>query len=61
MLGAIAEVLKDFDANGMVHVHGENWSAHTEVPLLAGQKVRVTKLEGLTLRVEPITTDHNES
>jgi membrane-bound serine protease (ClpP class) len=61
LIGATAEVLKDFDGEGLVHVHGENWSAHTEVPLQTGQKVRVIKLDGLTLWVEPITAKHNES
>jgi membrane-bound serine protease (ClpP class) len=55
LIGATAEVLNNFNTRGLVHVHGENWSAQTQVPLQAGQRVRVTKLEGLTLWVEPIT------
>jgi membrane-bound serine protease (ClpP class) len=61
LIDATAEVIKDFDGQGLVHVHGENWSAHTEVPLQTGQKVRVIKLDGLTLWVEPITAKQKES
>lgn len=60
LIGATAEVLNDFNNSGLVHVHGENWSAHTEVPLQAGQKVKITKLDGLTLWVEPLTADRKQ-
>jgi len=60
LLGAAAEVIRDFDGDGVVHLHGENWSAHTNVPLLKGQKVRVKKIDGLVLWVEPITESPEE-
>ena len=60
MLGATAEVLDDFDSEGVVHVHGENWSAHTAVPLSKGQLVNVTKMDGLILWVEPVESSHEE-
>ncbi|WP_455209603.1 NfeD family protein [Kaarinaea lacus] len=60
LIGAVAEVLKSFDRNGVVHLHGENWSAHTESPLKQGEKVRVTKMEGLTLWVEPFSNGDEE-
>jgi membrane-bound serine protease (ClpP class) len=60
LVGATAEVLKEFDSDGLVHVHGENWSAHTEVPLQKGQKVRVLKMDGLTLWVEPVVADNHK-
>jgi len=50
MLGAHGEVI---DEHGMVRVHSELWQAQSAKPLHAGQKVRVTGREGLTLRVEP--------
>jgi membrane-bound serine protease (ClpP class) len=39
---------------GQVRVHGEIWRAVSAVPLTAGRSVRVTAVEGLTLRVEPV-------
>lgn len=60
LIGASAEVIKDFDREGIVHLHGENWSALTQTPLRKGQKVRVTKREGLTLWVEPYVDSHEE-
>jgi membrane-bound serine protease (ClpP class) len=35
-------------------MHGELWSAHSEQPVEAGQTLRVTAVDGLTLAVEPI-------
>jgi membrane-bound serine protease (ClpP class) len=54
MLGERAEVVEDFDRQGFVRVRGELWNAHTTVPLRAGQSVRIVKLEGLSLWVEPV-------
>jgi membrane protein implicated in regulation of membrane protease activity len=39
---------------GWVSVNGELWRARSEAPLLAGERVRVRAVEGLTLVVEPI-------
>ncbi|WP_127476055.1 NfeD family protein [Sulfurivermis fontis] len=50
MLGAAGEVI---DASGRVRVHSELWQAQSNVPLHAGDKVRVTGRDGLTLRVVP--------
>ena len=36
-----------------VRVAGELWQAVSDVPLVAGQKVEVTEVDGLTLRVSP--------
>jgi len=38
---------------GTVRVHSELWRVVSETPLAAGQRVRVTRVEGLTLCVEP--------
>jgi membrane-bound serine protease (ClpP class) len=40
-------------AGGQVDVHGEIWRAESAVPLGAGDPVRVTAIDGLTLWVEP--------
>jgi membrane-bound serine protease (ClpP class) len=60
LTGATAEVVGDFDGEGTVHLHGENWSAHSQVPLKKGQQVRVLKMDGLVLWVEPLTGNHKE-
>ena len=52
--GAEAEVLADFSRRGVVRVHGEHWAAVTQVPLRAGQRVRVVGRDGLTLKVAPL-------
>ncbi len=57
MVGIQGEVLDDFDGSGRIRAHGESWQAHSDAPLRRGQKVRVTRLEGLTLVVEPINKE----
>lgn len=57
MIGAGGEVLDDFAAEGWVRVHGENWKARSAVPLLRGQAVRVTAIDGLILDVVPVTRE----
>ena len=42
------------DAPGQIDVHGEIWRAVSGVPVGPGERVRVTAVDGLTLRVEPI-------
>ena len=54
LLRSVGTVLEDFEGMGRIHIHGENWSAHSRVPLRRGQKVRVAAIEGLTLHVEPL-------
>ncbi len=54
LLNAQGTVLQDFDADGWIRIHSESWRAQTGVPLKRGQRVRVTRIEGLTLHVEPL-------
>jgi membrane-bound serine protease (ClpP class) len=58
LIGTIGEVLADFDSEGRVHLHGENWRARTTQPLRHGQQVRVTARDGLVLLVEPVPQTH---
>ena len=53
LIGAAAEVLESFDAQGRVRVHSETWTARSRQPLTKGQSVRVVGMEGLLLDVEP--------
>ncbi len=53
MVGLEAEVVSDFTGKGTVHVHGERWSARSDVPLHEGQVVKVLAIKGLVLQVAP--------
>lgn len=53
MLGESAEVVRGFDSKGTVRYGGELWKARSGVPLRDGQTVRIAKVEGLTVWVEP--------
>ncbi|MBU6417495.1 MAG: nodulation protein NfeD [Xanthomonadaceae bacterium] len=55
MVGAVGEVVADFDGRGVVHVHGERWQADSTGPVLRGQRVLVTGIHGLVLEVRPAT------
>lgn len=53
--GEVTEALASGNAPGMVRVHGELWRASAsgeEIP--RGARVRVKKVDGLTLQVEPV-------
>jgi membrane-bound serine protease (ClpP class) len=54
LVGANGEVLDNFDGTkGWARVHGETWRISSRQPLKRGQKVRVVKMRGLILDVEP--------
>jgi membrane-bound serine protease (ClpP class) len=54
MVGQTAEAVESFNEKGQVRYAGELWNAHTATPLTVGQQVRIVKVEGLGLWVEPI-------
>ncbi len=54
MLGASAEVVDGFTGRGRVRYGGELWNACSSSPLQAGQAVRIARVEGLTVWVEPL-------
>jgi membrane-bound serine protease (ClpP class) len=60
LVGAEAIALADFDRQGRVSIHSETWQALSSVPLRKGQPVKVSGIEGLTLRVEPLDTSTQE-
>lgn len=41
--------------SGKVFVHGELWDAISAVPVPAGERIVVRQVDGLTLRVDPVT------
>ena len=61
LIDDIAVVMDDFDSSGIVRTHGEQWLAKTDVPLHKGQQVKVSKVEGLTLWVQPQTNEKQEN
>jgi membrane-bound serine protease (ClpP class) len=54
MIGELGVAKTDIHNDGKVLVHGEYWTAFSEKPIPAGSKVRVRKVQGLKLEVEPL-------
>ncbi len=55
MPGELAEVIEPVGSDrGTVRLRGESWRARSRQPIGVGQKVRVARVEGLTLSVEPL-------
>ena len=57
LLHATGTAMGDFNGAGRVRIHGESWQAMGSVPLRRGQAVRVMRIDGLTLYVEPQQED----
>ena len=55
VIGTTAPVTKPLDPEGEVYAAGEHWSAQTtdRTHVEAGQTVKITRIEGVTLIVEP--------
>jgi len=51
LVGAAGEVLEDFAGEGWARVQGETWRVKSASPLKAGERVSVTAVDGLVLRV----------
>lgn len=51
IVGGHGEVVDDFEGQGWVRMHGENWMAKSDVALKRGQRVRITAVDGLMLEV----------
>jgi membrane-bound serine protease (ClpP class) len=45
--------LSDFAHSGRVRVRGEIWNAIARAPVKEGQRLRIVRIDGLTLEVEP--------
>src|SRR5947199_276671 len=54
MVGKIGIAKTDLHKEGKVLVRGEYWNAYSERPIPAGARVRVVKVEGLTIEVEQV-------
>lgn len=53
LVGERAEVVEACAPLGRVRVRGELWQARCSAPAIAGQRMRITGVEGLTLEVVP--------
>ena len=56
-LGEVTEPLESAGSKGMVLIHGELWRAAASEPIGKGAQVRVNKIQGLTLFVEPVRAE----
>jgi membrane-bound serine protease (ClpP class) len=57
MAHTTATALEDFEGQGAVWAHGERWSARSTSPVRKGQTLKISRVDGLTLRVEPADAD----
>jgi membrane-bound serine protease (ClpP class) len=53
LIGEVAVVRRRLAPRGQVFLQGELWNAEAEAPVEEGETVRVTAVDGLTLRVVP--------
>ena len=53
MIDSVGPVVEWRGGEGRVRVRGELWQARSATPLRPGQQVRVKRIDGLTLEVEP--------
>ncbi len=60
MLGSVGTVLDDFSGTGRVRIHSENWQASCDRSLYKNEKVKVTAIDGLVLRVMPFKATSNK-
>ncbi|MBB5253952.1 NfeD family protein [Sulfurisphaera ohwakuensis] len=58
-VGKIGKAVEDIPLNGegYVIIEGEMWKAIAEEPIVEGDRVIVTGMEGLKLRVKKLTSD----
>jgi membrane-bound serine protease (ClpP class) len=54
LVGAVGVVRNRLAPRGQIFLHGELWNAESDVQAEPGESVRVTKVDGLTLRVVPV-------
>ncbi|MBI1976894.1 MAG: NfeD family protein, partial [Candidatus Omnitrophica bacterium] len=55
LIGASGVAETDLNPAGKVFIQGEIWQAVSDLPVKAGERVRIVKVDGLQLWVEPNT------
>jgi membrane-bound serine protease (ClpP class) len=58
IIGEVGEAKTDIYDEGSVQIESELWSARSTVPIPSGSNVRVVKIDGFVLEVEPITPNN---
>lgn len=53
LVGDVAEAVDGFTDHGQVRIYGELWNAVSAKPVARGQRVRIDRVDGLTLHVSP--------
>lgn len=56
MVGMEGEAISDIHEKGQVFVHGEIWSAQSDVFIKSGEKIIVEKVDGLKLKIRQLKT-----
>ena len=54
LVGRVVEVVQWDKTEGRVFVHGELWSAVSDVPFMKGDKAIIERVEGLTVKVKSV-------
>lgn len=54
VIGASGDAKTAIYNEGSAYVAGENWSAHSQVPIPAGARIKVIAREGIIVEVEPL-------
>jgi membrane-bound serine protease (ClpP class) len=54
LIGEVGIAQTPLSPSGKVFVHGELWDAISTIPVTAGEQIVVRRVDGLTLRVDPI-------
>jgi membrane-bound serine protease (ClpP class) len=57
LIGEIGVVRDDLNPKGRIFLHGELWTAVSRQPVARDARVRVTRIEGLLVTVEPVADD----
>ena len=52
LIGEEGTAKTDIKEKGKVHVHGELWNAESDEPIAAGERVIVTEVKGMTVKVK---------
>lgn len=61
LVGAEAEAIEADGHDGWALVRGERWRVHSPAPLQAGRRLRVTRVDGLTLEVAEVAEVDSET
>ncbi|MCW9024010.1 MAG: nodulation protein NfeD [Gammaproteobacteria bacterium] len=60
LVGSAGRIIEGVDHKGRVFIHSESWNAISDSVLEKDQQVRVTGVDGLTLKVEPLLSSEKE-